>query len=235
MKHLLIIIFISLSIVGFSQTKQFEFAEGMCEYVGDYNYEKYSQIEIQNTFDYLYFSPYINAPSTAWKLEDISKLSIDSLKSECKYRLDQLDSLDFINSDFWELARQNRIKEISETCNLKALTIIAYENPDTLMSFVQTDSLTTLFRNALIWGGDQLIEAWEKLNEIQKSMNGFPENVQSKFEAQYNSSLKMEYARLAVIQFGWWNHANHLIYHDPQTDYWNEFEKLFINLESECY
>ena len=137
--------------------------------------------------------------------------------------------------EFWELARQNRIKEISETCNLKALTIIAYDNPDTLMAFIKTDSLTTFFRDALISGGDKLLEAWKVLNEIQKSKNGFPENVQRKFETQFNSAQKMDYARLAVMQFGWWNHTNHLIYHDPRTAYWQEFEKLFFKLESDCY
>lgn len=235
MKPFLLIQFHYLSIIGFSQTKQFEFSEGICDYLGEYNPEIYSQTQLQNTFDYLLFSSYINTPSTAWKLEDIPKLTIDSLYSECKYRIHQLDSLDFVVSDFWEQVRKNRIKEISETCNLKALTIIAYKNPDTLMSFIQQDSLTTLFRNALIIGGEQLLDSWKILNEIQKSKNGYPDKVQSKFDAQINSSRKMEYARLAVIQFGWWNHANHLIYHDPQIGYLNEFEKLFINLKRECY
>jgi hypothetical protein len=37
-----------------------------------------------------------------------------------------------------------------------------------------------------------------------------------------------------VMQFGWWNTANSLIYRDQTEDLWNEFEKLFIRFKSVC-
>jgi hypothetical protein len=235
MKHFQIILILLISINSFPQKEKFEFDEGMCQYVGIFDSEKYTKVQLQNTLDYLYFSSYISTPTTAWKLEDIPKLNLDSLISECHQRINKLQSVEIVDSDFWKIVRQNRIREITETCQLKKITIIAYSQPDTLLSFRTSDSLTILFRDALINGGKKLIDAWIVLNEIQKAKNGFPENVQRKFDEEFKSPFKSEYARLAVIQFGWWNHANHLIYHNPQADYWSEYEKLFIKLDNECY
>lgn len=234
MKYFNTVIFTLLSAIGLTQEESFEFAEGMCTYIGSYDSEKYSELELQNTFDHLFFSPYISAPSTAWDLDEVQTLSVETLVTECEMRLQQLNSIAIVDSKFWENVRQNRIREITETCKLKALTILAYENPDTLMSFETTDSLSTYFRNALIIGGDQLVDAWIKLNEIQKAKNSAPQNIQRKFNGQYNSPLKMDYAQLSIIQFGWWNHANHVIYHDPQEGYFSQFEKLFISIETTC-
>lgn len=230
----LLLFLIWVSTTGFAQTKKFEFEDGLCAYVGTYSTQKYTQTELQNTFDHIVYSTYIHTESTAWKLQDIPKLSIAELEAECNSRLAQLDTLDIVDTEFWENARKMRIREISETCELKALTIIAYTRPDTLLTFSQKDSLSSFYRDALINGGDQLLEAWKVLNETKKIHNGSPEKLQAKFDTQFNSAQKMAYAQLEVMQFGWWNTANSLIYRDQTEDLWNEFEKLFIRFKSVC-
>lgn len=233
----LLMLLIGLPNFCFAQTNKFEFDDGFCAYVGTYSMQKYTQTELRNTYNHLVNSTYIHTESTAWKIQDIPKLSIVELEAECKTRLDQLDSLDIVDTEFWENARKSRLREISETCELKALTIIAYTYPDTLLAFSQNDSLSSFYRTALINGGDQLLEAWRVLNEARKRNNASPEKLQARFDAQFNSSQKMAYAQLEVIMFGWFNSANSLIYRDPPPeDLWTEFEKLFIRiiLKSEC-
>lgn len=227
---------IGLSNICFAQLNKFEFDDGFCTYIGTYSTQKYTQTELQNTFNQLVNSTYIKTESTAWKIQDIPKLSVAELEAECNSRLAQLDTLDIVDTEFWENARRTRIREISETCELKALTIIAYTYPDTLLAFSLNDSLSSFYRAALIHGGDQLLEAWRVLNEARKRNNASPEKVQAKFDAQFNSPQKMAYAELEVMQFGWFNCANGLIYRDPPVDLWTEFEKLFIRiiLKSEC-
>ena len=234
-KLLLFFLLTFLVQTSYAQREKFEFAEGLCFYTGVYSADKYTALELQNTYEYLCFAMWnITTPSTAWNFAEMEKLDAVALEAECSAVLTKYEQLDIVNSDVWEQARANRIRAISESCALQKLTIIAYQYPDTLNSFGKSDSLTAYYRAALIAGGDDLLAAWQTLNEMQKARNGNPQRLQNIFDQRNNSPLKLEYARLEVMMFGWWNHANHLIFHDEHSDYWPSFEKLFIKLDREC-
>lgn len=212
----------------------FIYDEGMCSYTGKYSPKKITQNEIQNTLDQLIRPSYIEAKSTAWELEDVAKLDLEALKAECTTRLSELQTLSFPDTENIVRLKESRIQELNETCEAKILTIIAYESPDTLMSFETEDEQINLFRTGLINGGDDLITAWREVVRIQKSRNGYPERIQAEFEEQFKSPEKMEYARLTVMMFGWWNHVNHLIYHTPEEYVIGQFESLFSKIEADC-
>jgi hypothetical protein len=234
-KLLLFFLLTFLVQTSYAQREKFEFAEGLCFYTGVYSVDQYTALELQNTFENLCFSfSETNTPFAAWEIAEIDKLDVLAKDAECKALITKYEQLDIVNAAVWEQARANRIRAISESCALQKLTIIAYQYPDTLNSFGKSDSLTAYYRAALIAGGDDLLAAWQTLNEMQKARNGNPQRLQNIFDQRNNSPLKLEYARLEVMMFGWWNHANHLIYHDEQNDYWPAFEKLFIKLDSEC-
>ncbi len=220
---------------SFAQREKFEFAEGLCFYTGVYSADQYTALELQNTFENLCFSfSETNTPFAAWEIAEIDKLDVFAKEAECKALITKYEQLDIVNAAVWEQARANRIRAISESCALQKLTIIAYQYPDTLNSFDTTDSLTAYYRAALIAGGDDLLAAWQHLHEAKKANNAYPQRMQHIYEQRYNSPLKLEYARLEVMLFGWWNHANNLIFHDEHSDYWPAFEKLFIKLDREC-
>jgi hypothetical protein len=45
----------------------------------------------------------------------------------------------------------------------------------------------------------------------------------------------MEYARLEIMKFGWWNSANHVIPHvNKSYNYAEEFKRLLIDVDCEC-
>jgi hypothetical protein len=234
-KLLLFFLLTFLVQTSFAQREKFEFTEGLCLYTGVYSADQYTALELQNTFENLCFSfSETKTPFAAWNLAEIDKLDVLAKDAECKALVTKYEQLDIVNAAVWEEARANRIRAISESCALQKLTIIAYQYPDTLNSFGKSDSLTAYYRAALIAGGDDLLAAWQTLNEMQKARNGNPQRLQNIFDQRNNSPLKLEYARLEVMMFGWWNHANHLIFHDEHSDYWPAFEKLFIKLDREC-
>jgi hypothetical protein len=146
-----------------------------------------------------------------------------------------LNTLDFIKNKFWIQVKNDRIKEIESTCMLRRYTIMAWNNPDTLLAYEVIDSTCIYYRDALINGGQQMIEAWIFLNEIMKRKNGYPEMVQKKFDEEFSSIYRLDYARLEIMVFGWWNNANHFIFHvESSGNFEKEFNKLFFKVRCEC-
>jgi len=234
-KLIIAILLISLRIETFSQKAEFKYDTDFCSCVGVFDSTKYTRPQLQNTLSYLWNSPYIQTSATARTIEEANKLSIDKLNAECSKRLQELNSMDFINNTFWTQVKNDRIKEIENTCILRQYTLVAWNNPDTLLSYNIVDSTCIYYRDALINGGQEMIQAWIYLNEIMKSKNGDPERVQRIFEEKLSSGNKSECARLELLTFGWWNNANHLILHvDATGEFETEFKKLFTKVKCEC-
>lgn len=219
----------------YSQKAYFNYDADFCSCVGVFDSTKYTRTQLQNTLNLLWNSEYIHTPETAYTIERVKELSIEKLNDECNKRLQELNSLEFINNKFWTQVKIDRIREIESTCILKRYTILAWNNPDTLLSYNVVDSKCIYYRDALIKGGQEMIQAWIYLNEEMKSKNADPERVQRIFDEKFNSKNKFEYAKLDLLTFGWWNNANHLIFHiNASGEFESEFKKLFINVKCEC-
>jgi hypothetical protein len=103
------------------------------------------------------------------------------------------------------------------------------------MSYSLVDSTCIFYRDALISGGQKMLDAWVVLNENLKKKNGDPEKLQRKFDEQFNSVNRLDYARLELMSFGWWSSANRLIFHIMDSgEFEAEFKKLFIKVKCEC-
>lgn len=226
---------ILLGIESFSQKADYKYNTESCSCAGVFDSTKYTRIQLQNTLNFLWNSSYITTSATARTLEKANELSIYKLNEECNARLQELNSLEFINNKFWIQVKNDRIKEIESTCILRQYTIFARNNPDTLLFYGVVDSTCIYYRDALIKGGQEMIQAWIYLNEMMKSQNGDPARVQRKFDEKFTSKNKFDYARLELMTFGWWNNANNLCFHlDPSGEFESEFEKLFIKVKCEC-
>ena len=212
----------------------FTYSEGMCNYIGSYNPKKVSEVQLQNTLNKLIFPASIETNWTAWELGDIEELSLVALEAECSTRMNELEVLSFPDEESITLLKESRIREFQEACETKMLTIIGYKNPDTLLSFPTSDEMINFYREGLVAGGDSLISVWKELVRIQKLNNAYPERIQAEFDEQYSSPLRLEYARLTVMMFGWWNSVNHVIYHTPEELYYGQFGKFFSKIEEDC-
>ncbi len=219
----------------FSQYAEFNYDTELCNCVAQFDSTRYTRRQLQNTIDYLWWMPNIDTDATGLKDAKSARELINELKIECNQRIGLLQTFDFVNDEFWQKLKNEIIEYYASTCRLREYTILAYDNPKILLEYDLVDSTCIFYRDALIKGGEAMLEAWVKLNEVQKSNNGYPDQLQREFEAKYYSDDRLTYAREAIMVFGWWNNANHLLPHiDSYYNYDEEFGKLFIDVECEC-
>lgn len=176
---LLTMTFLLTTFLAKSQRSNYEFTTELCYYKCTFDSTKYSREQLNNTYKYLWFPTYNYYDATAWRLEEIDTLNILTNQKICDSNLDKLERLSFVDNPYWEKIRQYRILEELSTCRLHEFTILAYHNPDTLMYYETVDSTCIYYRNALISGGEELLNAWAVLINEQKKNNGNPAHVQA--------------------------------------------------------
>jgi hypothetical protein len=235
-RHLLYILILLLfsPIIASAQKARFTFETDLCACSAIFDSTKYSRTQLQNTLDLLYNAPYIQTDAVNLRPQENCLQNIGKLAIECEQRLQELHGIDFVRNPFWEQVRLNRVHEIENTCELRRITLLAWINPDTLLSYKDVDSICIFYRDALIAGGGEMLEAWAVLNEKMKEQNGSPERLQQHYEEKLASADRLIYAREEIMAYGWWNAANHLIYHMPDENLYAEFEKLFLKVKCEC-
>lgn len=230
MKALLIIILIlSNALAAAAQTKKFRWTTELCEYEGTYDASRYTENQLKHTY-LLFFGGdfHLQADATAWKYEDIKKLSLGALSKEYTTKSNILRGLDIVKIPYWQTLRQNKLKEMQQVYNLSRITIEAYENPARLKEYKPAASCVKTYADPLINGGDALLITWRQVNEASRQKNADPARLRRIFEAQYNSPDKYQHAQIEVMQFGWWNCANALIDRVEQNDDPEKnFKKLF--------
>lgn len=229
------LLLVFLRIETFSQKAQYNYETDFCTCTGTFDSTKYSRTQLENTLNLLWNTEPIHTDATARTLNKANEPDLGSLISECNNRLHELNSVKFINNKFWTKIKEDRIAEIESTCRLREYTILAWNNPDTLLSYNVVDSTCIYYRDALIDGGEEMIQAWICLNERMKRNNGDPGKVQRKFDEKFTSINRLDYARLDLMTYGWWNSANHLILHvNAGGDFESEFKKLFTKVKCNC-
>lgn len=238
MTRLLTTFFILTQTLSFGQTNKFKWTTELCEYEGTYDTNKYSDTQLKNTYK-LWFSEYfrISTPYSVWYPQHIEKLNVDSLDNEYQKKSDELRHLDIVKTPFWEAYRQRKLKDLDEVYKLGRITLLGYKNPDTLRQYAIADTCIKKYVDALISGGDKLLETWRQIHEQQLINNGSPEKLNAKFNEQFNSTDKYKYAQVDVMNFGWWNCAIKFMDYSVVTDPkgWENFDKLFKKIKTiEC-
>jgi hypothetical protein len=226
-------IFLCISLFAQAQNATFEWQGGLCSYSGRFDSTKVSREVLQHTYDYLVWGEYLHKECTAWTLDGIKNLNLESVKQECLEKVQLLNTLSFVETPYFVQLKGDRIRETKESCEICCLSIEAYQNPEVLREFKQADSNCIFYREALIAGGQALIDAWTKLNEDMKRKNANPDRLQKEFDQKNASPQRMEYARLDVMNFGWWNSANNQIFH-VEYDSSEAFSKLFTGVKEDC-
>ncbi len=238
MKNLLIVMVLLMwSAAAFGQTKKLVWDTELCQFESVYDTKKYTEKQLKNTIKLFSIGGFnIDTDATVWKFEEISKLSVNALDEEYNRKTDELKKLEIVKSPYFETLRKNKLKEMEQSYRAKRTTMEAYNNPKVLANYKFADVCVQKYANPLISGGDTLLKTWLNVNEDSRAKNGSPENVKRIFDAQMNSPEKLEFARVEVMSFGWWNCANNFIEyveHDGKAQ--TEFKKLFRqNRTVEC-
>ncbi len=225
-----------MNVSTFAQTKTFIWRSTLCRYEGEYDSSKTTEAQLHDTYLlHCFNASYMEARVTAWAPEDIPKLNLDSLHSEYKTKLKFLKQLNIINSQFWETVRQNKIHRLSETYNFDKTVIKAYKNPSVLKSIPANDSCYQ-FVDAMIAGGDQLLNLWKQVSANACKNNGDSiQCIHERYLDKINSPQKLLFAQIELILFGWWNCANsYSQYRDNQGERIKIFNELFTNVKVQC-
>lgn len=216
--------------------KVFTWTTALCTIEGNYDPQKYNEAELKASYRLWWeLQGYLNLDVTPSKEEDLANLSIEKLDKEYKEKLSLFKSLKVVNEPYWLELKENKIRELDESYELKTIAIKAYNHPEVLMENRFTEHCRE-YAEALSSMDDELLLAtWKKLVEKQMATNASPERVWAKYISENASANRLTIARRELMTYGWWNCANHIIYHfeDDGTPE-KEFEKLFSNVKSQC-
>ena len=156
-----------------SQISKFTYSTETCIITASYDVKKYTKKQLEQTNVLVNQSSYVNTDATSFDIEHVESIKLEHLTYECDTLLRFYKNLNIVNTPYFKELREKRIREIKETCELRAITIQAWKDPTILMSYTNVDSKAKYYREALIKGGDALLKAWRKLVNEQKIKNGF--------------------------------------------------------------
>jgi hypothetical protein len=221
----------------FAQRAVFKWSDELCEYAGTYDTRKYTAKQLDGCYWLSHNSSLMlsHTPSV-FKPSDIDKLSIVALDQEYHQTLTQLEALDLPKATYWADLRQSKVTELNQLYQLSRVALQGYTNPSVLRQWFYQDTCLRRHVDALVAGGDSLLAGWRNVVAMQAARNGCPERLWGEFDAQRSSDSWMDYARVCITTFGWWNRA--LIHIERSEDKFDdnrrtrEFMRLFVKTKN---
>jgi hypothetical protein len=236
-KHEITLIFLFTCLYSFGQTATYKWVDEACNYESKYNTKLYSAKQISNCFRLGYWDEFrITNTPLVFEPADIKHLQIDSLINEYEKKHRELQQLDLPNTEFWKELRNKKLQEQEKSYELHTIAYKAYTDPKSLEQFKVNDSCVIRHKNAVIAGGDSLLNDWKKLVLFDATKNGSPEELIAKYKAELMTNEKFEYAKVYIITFGWWNCAVHCIDYTTnkitREDAMSVINKMFISTKT---
>lgn len=237
MRNGLFFILLLININSFGQKSIYKWNDEICEYESTFDKTKYSEIQLKNCYDLTYnYNFRINHTPSIHRPEDILRLNLDTLDNEFSSKYNLLKSLDLPKKEYWNELRKSILIELEQFYKLSRIAYRGYIDPLALKDWFYQDSCLNKHVNALVAGEDSLLNDWYELTSILVKNNGSPDKVWEKYNNQYASEKRFDYAKVYVTTFGWWNCAIKKIERSDDKFNWDkkneEFLKLFIKTET---
>ena len=213
----------------------FKFTTEVCENTGKFEKKLYTKSQIEGAY-FLWFefsgltSNFIKTP------DDIKKLNLTNLVNEYNGKLNYLENLKTVNNNFWKSLKIQRIRELNEEFEAKKIHILAYTDSKYLLQNRFSEHCKKYVSILNSENKSSIVKEWANLKETQKKNNSNPESLELKFQNQVNSNDKLVFAKINLIEFGWWNCINEMIFrvNDDNENIRKQFYKLFKTVKSEC-
>lgn len=230
----LIIFLLLFKITAIAQTAKFKWVGDICSSVGTYKLSYYTASQIQDSYRIAMTQDFnLNTGSIPpFSLEELNRESVADIDREYERKLAELENLDIIKTSYWQDLRANHIDFMKQYYQLKRATMLAYTDPSALNEIAQTDPVLLKYAQALNSGGEQLINTWLEVNEVNRLKNGNPARVKQKFDQQNSSAERYTYAKMEVLAFGWWNHGIRSFRYPDTSQAQHNFIKLFRTVKS---
>lgn len=205
----------------------------VCEYTGTYNANEYSEEQLENTLKWLIKGYGTSKPFGIYKPTDLKHTDKEEVEQEFNEILNKLTSLEFVNTTSFNKIKQKRIDEIKRLKLLSLMQIESYSNPEVLKNDDYSVNHCSEYTNALIAGGDQLLALRKKMAEESKEEGN--SSAWKRYIEETKADNQLEFARVFVSTFGWWNCVNASIERtDPMEVHESVFLKLFKDVTKEC-
>ncbi|WP_160135891.1 hypothetical protein [Chryseobacterium sp. c4a] len=222
------------------QPKQeiFNFGTELCDNKGYFDSNKYSKKELEDTYK-LWFelsgslldTPFVNNLKDLHEIRNNKDQVLAKLDKDFGEKKAQIMNLKVVNIPYWKDIQKKSYEELVQSYEMEKIQIIAYSDPSILLK----NNTCPNFSKALNSTDEQMFSEWKKLRESMSKNNSDPQRIINQFNEQLNSADKRDYAIIDLITFGWGNCANnkvHRVSRDEKMN--NEFNALFIKIDSEC-
>ncbi len=100
----------------------------------------------------------LNTDATAFNLDELHKISLDSLTREYREVKTALVKMKPVQQSYWEQLRKARLRQIDQEYALKKVTIESYTHPEILRTYSKAPACQQRYADALIAGGTTFAE-----------------------------------------------------------------------------
>jgi hypothetical protein len=212
---------------------EFKWSYTLCYYTGNYDANKFTNKQLENTLKYLVNSDGTSVSVIIFTASDLNDYKRENVKLEFDDRLRKLKTLEFVKTPFFEKIKEKRIQEVERTKLLTLMKLDAYTNAEVLRNDKYSNKQCAEYANALIAGGQTLLDLRKKMaEEASKAGN---EIAMERYLEETKTNNELLLARIYVIAMGWWNCVNNSIDRVDEYDaHQNGFLKLFDSVSFEC-
>jgi len=233
MRKPVLLTFLLFTNLIYSQESVYRWQGELCGYLSTYDSKQFSENQINNCYllTYQNFFRISHIPSV-FKPQDLERLNLDTLENEYIDKTRMLESLDLPNIEYWQKLRVRTLTELEQVYSLSRITYLGFKYPDYFKDWHFENPCLAKHANALINGGDSLLNDWFNLTSELVKNNCCPEKVWAKYNEQLKSEERLIHAQIYVVTFGWWNCANKYIEYVKTEDQFAEFLKLFLKTDT---
>lgn len=237
MKLLILTIFTLVSTEIYAQTAKIKWQDETCEFESKFDSTRVTRIQISNCLRLAKWNEFrlTNSPMV-FQPSDLQSLDSNKLYREYIDKVGELDNIDLPKTIFWQ-DYKTRTREAQQSYfNLSIIKYRAYYDLKALYDLPFKDSCINQHREALNSDTSALLKDWKLVRELMASQNGYPEKVISDYNRMLNSDTKMTYAKIDILNFGWWNCA--IKYLSRVEDFYSqdkvqsELDALFISTKT---
>jgi len=208
MRLLTLIIFTLVTTQIFAQRAKIRWVDETCEYESNFDSTKVTRVQINNCLRLAKWNEFrlTNSPMV-FQPSDLRTLDSNKLCNEYRKKGVELEALDLPNTAFWQDYKTRTIEEQQSYFRLSIINYRSYYDLKALYTYTYTDSCIDQHIHALNSDTATLLKDWLLVRQLMAGRNGYPQKVMSEYNRMLNTEIRLTYAKIDILNFGWWNCA----------------------------
>lgn len=181
----------------------------------------------------------LTADATPDRPSDIDQLSLDSLNQEYTRRIRQYRRMAVVPRPLFLQLKRRAIEEMEQDYQAKKLTIQGFANPAVLLATSYPGACAKYAQGLAAQNDSLILRDWKNLIQERlahnKKLGSTTDYYTPRFQQEAAAANWQQYAKMELLTYGWRNCVNSSIQRVAPTEkMYQEFDKLFTNVKSEC-